>query len=389
MKSRERILRTINGDKTDRVPVSLFIHDEGNFLSQVYNNLNVSDPLDCKFKLIDLQKNLGADIHLRMLHGMTPSWISYGGLNTDTQNENWEVISEESKRGNSLVKKYIIKTPKKELTQEFSISGVAPGTLNYACTKKPVKNIEDLEVIIEFEPPMDKGYPEKIKKIVEKVNFYLTDDGVTSIWAPGGSFNAASNLIDLDMLYSIFLTDEPFFEKLINFCMKRTFPFIEAISCSGVDIINFGGNVPGGFLGKKMYDKYVLPFEKKYIEFAKNFGVKTLYHNCGQASELVESYKELGSDIVEPFSPPPLGNSDLKEIKDRSEGKFTIIGNIDQINVIKNGSVDLVKEITKKTVQTGKKNGKFILQTTDYLEYGTPIENVEAYIKTGIEFGEY
>ena len=116
MKSRERILRTINGDKTDRVPVSLFIHDEGNFLSQVYNNLNVSDPLDCKFKLIDLQRNLGADIHLRMLHGMTPSWISYGGLNTDAQNESWKVISEERKRGNSLVKSYIIKTPKKEFT---------------------------------------------------------------------------------------------------------------------------------------------------------------------------------------------------------------------------------------------------------------------------------
>ena len=132
MESRERILRTIKGDKIDRIPVSIFIHDEGNFLSQVYNNLNLSDPLDCKFKLIDLQKDLGVDIHLRMLHGMTPSWISYGGLNTDTQNENWEVISEESKRGNSLVKKYIIKTPKKELTQEFSISEVAPGTLNYA-----------------------------------------------------------------------------------------------------------------------------------------------------------------------------------------------------------------------------------------------------------------
>lgn len=389
MNSKERILRTIKGDKTDRVPVSLFIHDEGNFLSQIYKNLNLNDPLDCKFKLIDLQRDLGVDIHLRMLHSMTPFWISYGGLNTDIQTENWEIFSKEYNRGKSIVKSYIIKTPKKELTQEFSISEVAPGTLNYACTKKPIKSIGDLEAAIEYEPPMNKNYPEKIKDIVEKVKSYLDKDGVTSIWAPGGSFNAASNLIDLDMLYSIFLTDESFFKKLINFCFKRTFPFIEAISCSGVDIINLGGNVPGGFLGKKIYDKYVLPYEKEYIKFAKSFGVKTLYHNCGKSDELVESYKELCSDIVEPFSPPPLGNSDLKEVKERSEGKFTIIGNIDQINVIKDGSVNLVKEITEKTVQTGKKDGKFILQTTDYLEYGTPLENVEAYVKTGIEYGKF
>jgi uroporphyrinogen-III decarboxylase len=244
------------------------------------------------------------DIILRMLHGMTPFWISYGGLNTETQTDDWEIVSDKYTRGKSLVESYIIKTPERELSQEFSSSEVAPGTINYACTKKPIKNIKDLEAARKYEPPMDKKYPQKLREMVSKVRTYLKNDGVTSIWAPGGSFNAASNLIKLDLLYSLFLTDRLFFEKLIDFCIKRTFPFIEAICLSGVDIINFGGNVPGGFLGKDMYDKYALPHEKKYIDFANSFGTKTLYHNCGEAMVLIDSYKELGSDIVEPFSPP-------------------------------------------------------------------------------------
>ncbi|MHB8279667.1 MAG: uroporphyrinogen decarboxylase family protein [Candidatus Humimicrobiaceae bacterium] len=389
MDSRNRILNTISGNEIDRVPVTLFIHDEGNFLSQIYKNLDTEDPLDCKHKVIDLQRELGLDIFLRMLHKMTPFWITYGGLNTDEQTENWEVTCREYKRGSSIVKDYKIKTPINEFNQEFTISEIAPQTFNYACTKKPINTIKDLEASIKYEPPMDEMYPKILKDMVMKINEYLKDDGVTSIWAPGCAFNAAANLINLDMLYSVFLTDIFFFEKLMYFCMKRTFPFIEAICKSGIDIINLGGNVPGGFLGKENYDKYVLSYEKKYIELIKSHGVLTLYHNCGQASALVDSYKELGSDIVEPFSPPPLGDSDLQDIKKRSEGKFVIIGNIDQVNVLKEGTIDLVKDITQKTIMVGKKGGKFILQNADYLEYGTPWKNVKAYIEKGLGYGRY
>ena len=389
MTSRERILSVINGDIPDRVPVSLFIHDEGNFLRQACQDLNLDKPLDCKYKLIDLQRELGLDIILRMLHGMTPSWVSYGGLNTETQTDNWEISLEKYRRGNSMVKSYIIKTPEREFSQEFSSSEIAPGTINYACTKKPIKNMKDLEAAVKYEPPMDQNYPKKVKDMVGKVKSYLGDDGVTSIWAPGGSFNAASNLIDLDMLYSLFLTDKLFFEKLIDFCIKRTFPFVKAICVAGVDIINFGGNVPGGFLGKEMYDRYVLSYEKKYIKYAKSFGTKTLYHNCGEAMVLINSYKELGSDIVEPFAPPPLGDGNLKEAKEKSEEKFTIIGNIDQVNILKNGSIDMIKKNTEETIKIGKQGGRFILQSADYLEYDTPINNIEAYVETGIKYSEY
>jgi uroporphyrinogen decarboxylase len=389
MKSRERLLKVINGEITDRVPVSLFIHDEGNFLRQIYEDLDLENPVDCKYKLIDLERELGLDIILRMLHGMTPFWISYGGLNIDTETKNWKISLKQYQRGHSLVKSYLIKTPEREFNQEFSISEVAPDTFNYACTEKPIKNVEDLRAAVKYEPPMDKGYPKKVKEIVTRAQLYLEDDGITSIWVPGGSFNAASNLISLNTLYSLFLTDEPFFNRLIDFCIERTFPFIKAICQSGVDTVSIGGNVPGGFLGQKFYEKYAFPYEKKYIDYAKSFGVKTIYHNCGDIMALVDSYKELGSDVVEPFSPPPLGDGNLGEGKKRSEGKYAIIGNVDQVNVLQKGSIDMVREITRKTVEIGKVGGKYILQSADYLEYGTPVENLKAYVETGLKYGRY
>ena len=98
-----------------------------------------------------------------------------------------------------------------------------------------------------------------------------------------------------------------------------------------MDVQCVGGNVPGGFLGKRTYDRYILPFERKYIEFLQQNGTPAMYHNCGQVMNLVESYFDLGVRVVEPFSPPPLGDADLARVKAIVGGRYVILSGIDQV----------------------------------------------------------
>lgn len=104
---------------------------------------------------------------------------------------------------------------------------------------------------------------------------------------------------------------------------------------------------------------------------------------------LVESYKELGAKIIEPFSPSPLGDSDLKKAKEIVNGDYIMIGGVDQVNIIQKGTSDQVKQKTEETIITGKPRGKFILQSADFLEYGTPVENIEAYVQTALANADY
>ena len=103
---------------------------------------------------------------------------------------------------------------------------------------------------------------------------------------------------------------------------------------AGADVLCVGGNVAGGFVGKKYYDQYILPFEKKYISFCQKNGTPAMYHNCGQIMNLVESYKELGAKIVEPFSPPPIGDTDIRKAKTIVNGDYVMLAGIDQVNVL-------------------------------------------------------
>ena len=104
MKSRERILGVIAGKIPDRVPVCLFIKDEGNFLRQVYPDLDYGNILECKYRLIDLERELGLDLFIRLLHGIYPDWIIYGGVNIETETEKWEVSTDEIKEAHSIIK---------------------------------------------------------------------------------------------------------------------------------------------------------------------------------------------------------------------------------------------------------------------------------------------
>jgi len=104
---------------------------------------------------------------------------------------------------------------------------------------------------------------------------------------------------------------------------------------------------------------------------------------------VVASYKQLGARWVEPFSPHPLGDADLAHAKQIVGDSYVMTGGVDQVNLIQKGSPDDVRKATEKTIKLGKPGGGFILQSADFLEYGTPMKNLQAYVDTAMQYAQY
>ena len=187
----------------------------------------------------------------------------------------------------------------------------------------------------------------------------------------------------------LFISDPLYFDKLMQFTTNRTLDYTKAFIEAGADVMLVGGNVPGGFLGSEVYEQYILPYEKRYVDFIQDQDCPAVYHNCGQIMSLVGSYKKLGAKVIEPFSPVPLGDADLGSAVDIVNGDYVIIGGVDQVNVLQNGTIDQVMEQTKKVMEAGKKNGPFIIQNADFLEFNTPLKNVEEFVKIAFENAAY
>lgn len=391
MTSRERFLKVLNGEIPDRVPVTLFIQDSGHFINQMYPDIDPWDFEQLQLKVIECQKELGVDVFVRVLFCTEDSYhFIIGGVDIDHETENWEVETTETMKNEStLLRKSKIRTPGGVLTQEVSIFEGNKGTIMFACTKKPIQSFDDLKIAMKYEPKMPADWPERAKGRLEKIKSALGDDGIVGTWSPYGPFNTVSLLIDHSELYSLFLTDLDYYQHLMRFSIDRTVDYVRAIDAAGVDTHCIGGNVAGGFLGERFFEEYILAYEKEYMDVVQENGTPGCYHNCGEIMNLVNSYKKLGVKWVEPFSPYPLGDADLAKAKAMVGGAYVMTGGVDQVNVLQKGSVDNVKRVTEETIKAGKPGGKFILQSADFLEYGTPVENVEAYVKTALEFAGY
>ncbi|MBI9107455.1 MAG: hypothetical protein JEZ04_11985 [Spirochaetales bacterium] len=391
MTGRDRLLTVLNGKRADRVPVTIFIQGQGHFITQVNPETDPWDFIALQKNVIDYQKSLGLDVHARMLffNPHKPIFAHLGLMNVDVENENWTVTRSEEQNGDTRLLKHEIKTPDGILKQTFSINESRPGTFMFACTEKPVNNLDDLKIAMKYEPSFTDEIKAEMKKNVQTVKSEVGDAGILSAWTNGGLFNNVSGFIDHNTLYSVFLTDPEYYKELMRFAKTRVFDFTDAIIEAGVDALCVGGNVAGGFIGGACFDQYVREYETEYIQHIQSRGKPVIYHNCGLAMGLVDSYKKMGINNIEPFSPAPLGDGDLDALARMMNNEFTVTGGVDQVNVIQKGTVDDVEKVTLETISKGKKFDRYILQSADFLEYGTPIENVEAFARTGLANSEY
>ncbi len=387
MDARERLLAALKGKPTDRTPVTLFIQSQGHYISQLKPETDPWDFETLQKQVIDYQRSLGADVHARMLffNPHEPVWAHFSLLNVQNETKDWQVAVQEKRDHKTVRYRYTITTPEGCLYQTFSIYEGRPGTFMYGCTEPPVKSQEDLRIAMKYEPPYPEEVKEKMKKNVAVIKDYVGNDGIVSAWSNGGMFNNISGLIDQTELYALFLTEPEFYEELMAFARKRTYAYADILLDTGVDAICIGGNVASGFLGNSCFHDYILPYEKEYIAYCQRKGNPVIYHNCGRIMELIPSYREMGAMNIEPFSPDPLGNGDLDLLREQITDEFSVTSGVDQVHLLQNGTKDAVTETTIKIMEKGKKLHSFLMQNVDFLEYGTPPENVEAFVKTALE----
>lgn len=391
MNGRERLLKTLKGEKTDRVPVMLFIQSQGHFATQLEPSADPWDFDAAQKRIIDFQRKLGLDVHVRMLffNSHDPVFAHWDLLNFQNETKDWKVKITKESAGSTAKYHHLISTPEGELSQIFCVNEERPGIFMFGSTEPPIKTPDDLKIAMKYEPEYSKETKQKMKESVASVREYLGDDGIISAWTNGGLFSNVAGLIDQTELYSLFLEDEGYYDDLMKFAKKRVFHYTDAVLDTGVDAICVRGNAAGGFIGNRCFEEYVLPYEREYIAYCQRNGTPVIYHNCGKAMELLPSYLKLGAMNMEPWSPSPLGDGNLDKVHKALHGEFSVTSGVDQVNVIQNGSIEDVRKTTLEIMEKGKKFDSFIMQNVDFLEFGTPIENVEEYAKTALENCSY
>lgn len=266
-----------------------------------------------------------------------------------------------------------------------------------------------VNVYLEWDPPFMDIPIEKLKMDAEPTGFkpvdlseadpvpngeaeiklakeLMGDHGLVGVWC------GTSRLLNTEKdIYDYYDDPEPFYDKrdeILEKCEKR---FHHLMSLDNKpDFICTGAS--GTLIGQsvKAFRELGLPIVKRITELCREYGIPSHIHSCGPEAELVKiCAEETDLTIIDPLEIPPMGDCDLRALKQKYGDKLILKGNLHTSKVMLFGSVNDVVEASKKAIDDAAEGGGFILSTGDQCGRDTPEENLFAMIETARTYGRY
>jgi len=141
---------------------------------------------------------------------------------------------------------------------------------------------------------------------------------------------------------------------------------------------------------EKIFRQLSLATLKGITQVCKEADVISQIHCCGPEYALVKMAAE-ESDLsnINPLEPPPMGDCHLDRLKREFGDKISLMGNLHTTDVMLRGTVQQVKEASKKAIDDAGAGGGFILSTGDQCGRDTPEANIHAMIEVARTYGKY
>lgn len=159
----------------------------------------------------------------------------------------------------------------------------------------------------------------------------------------------------------------------------------EVFRC-GADFIFLGG--PGAELASpKIYEEYLIPDSQAIASVAHSCGGLIYSHICSPIEPFLSRgyYNQMGFDLFETLSPPPVGNVDnLTKARSILDRQICTRGNIG-LDVLLNGTVEDIEKATIEVLEATR-GSKHIVGASDCLFYDISLDNAKAVVRTVREY---
>lgn len=158
---------------------------------------------------------------------------------------------------------------------------------------------------------------------------------------------------------------------------------VQIVWMSGTDF----GTQNREFTSLEMYRKFYKPFHKRLNDWVhRNTGWKTFYHTCGSIVNMLDDLVEAGMDILNPVQCSAAG-MDPKMLKEKYGKKLVFWGGgVDTQRTLPFGTPEEVRRQVRERLEIFSEDGGFIFNTIHNIVGRTPIENLLAMYETVKEY---
>ena len=358
MNHRERFIKTLNGEQTDRPPVYVSL------VPQLAKRL--SDHLGVPYE--------------KPVSSLLGSRISFNGLLTGMGVDAIGVAACFPDYAQPFLR------PDGITINEWGM-GTRPVGLYDEFAVYPLSHVQTVEDIDKYPFPVVDA-PGRFRFAQETIAKYGKDFGIIGD-LECAIYETSWYLVGLEKLLMDMAMEEPYVDALFDRVAGITTETgLRLIDC-GVDMLWCGddfGTQTGLIMDPDMFDRYFAPRIKKMFSAfrAANTNIKIAWHSCGSITPIIPKFIELGLDYLNPLQPLATG-MDAENINKLFGKKINYFGAICVQDLLPNGTPEKIKSEVKRIAGILGNGGGYILAPAHNIQDDTPVENVLAFFEAAKE----
>lgn len=179
-------------------------------------------------------------------------------------------------------------------------------------------------------------------------------------------------------------------DRVVNYFVEYNPKVFEAAD-GEVDMFMMGDDVGGQrgpLLSPEMWRRYFKDGFRTYVDIAHKYGLKVMYHTCGDVYALIPDFIDCGLDMLQSLQPQAT-NMDIKRLKQEFGKDLSFQGGMDIQQVLPLGTPDDVREMVKYAADNAKPGGGYFFGTAHNIQADTDMQNVVALFEAYHEYGVY
>jgi uroporphyrinogen decarboxylase len=375
MSHRERVLRALNHQEPDRVPLDLGATRSTSLVVEAYEKLN---------------RHLGsqepARIFSKWLNIAHPSEAMLKRFDVDTRSlsqggpDNWQDIVF---RDDSYQDEWGV------------VRSRPPGSLYYDLTKSPLGGDADVADLEKFRWP-DPHDPGRRRGMAEAAaRLHQGTEYAVVLNMPGGIVHQAQFLRGFEDWFADLIANPAFFqalmEKLTDLWLEMAEDELDAVG-DNADICFFGDDMAfqdGPMMSMDLYRKMIKPHHKRLFGYIKSrTSAKIVYHTCGSVVHLIPDLTEMGVDALNPVQVSAKG-MDSRKLKQEFGKDICFWGAIDTQRVLPFGNAEDVAAEVKRRIEDLGPGGGYVLCAVHNIQADVSPENICAMYDAAREYGRY
>jgi len=376
--SRERVLRTLRGEPVDRVPIFTPIPWDPRWTLErpVLTGWRAERNYQDVLRLVD--QHCDATVHV-------------GGLGNVFDRrfllippEHVETASRE-RRGNRTIVTHRVRTPKGDLRTVYETED---GVTTTWCTEPLLKDQADAERILSVPFRFDKTDLKPYFADREKLGGRWLEECHVST-----PMVSVSHMFQFEQFLEWCLAERPLIEKLIATCFERIYVKLEYLLQNGVGpCFWIGGSEQATppMMSPKLYDDFVVRYDGQLMNLIHKHGGLVHVHCHGKVRGILDRLLAMGVNMLDPVEPPPQGDIEMGEAKAHVDGRITLMGNIEFVD-LEFATPEQMDEKVRRALCDGGKEHTILYPSAVAISRLSDRyrDNAIQYIQSGLEHGRF